>query len=59
MAKIWKVIKKNLIAWLYFEHSKEELIETTALKLTPRGKIELECLDRKLGLIECQITICT
>jgi len=44
MAKI--KLPKNLIAWLYFEHSKEELIETKALKLTPGEKIELEVIHR-------------
>jgi len=38
--------QKNRIAWLYFDHSKEELIETKALKLTPREEIELEVIHQ-------------
>jgi len=47
MAKI--KLPKNPIAWLYFEHSKEELIETKALKLTPREKIELEVIHQNFS----------
>jgi len=32
------------MAWYHLGYSKEELIETFALKLTPREKIELEAI---------------
>ena len=37
-------IKKELIAWQYLECRWEKLIETLAVKLTPREKMEFEAI---------------